>query len=61
MTDREIAILAAKQFNSDEITYIEPYGSGHINSTWLAIHKSDDGKEAKNLLQKTGMIFGITI
>lgn len=52
MTDREIAILAAKQFNSDEITYIEPYGSGHINSTWLAVHKSADGKESKNLLQK---------
>lgn len=52
MTDREIAILAAKQFNSDEITYIEPYGSGHINSTWLAIHKSADGKEVKNLMQK---------
>lgn len=52
MTDREIAILAAKQFNSDEITYIEPYGSGHINSTWLAVHKSADGKEVKNLLQK---------
>ncbi len=52
MTDREIAILAAKQFNSDEIVYIEPYGSGHINSTWLAVHKSADGKETKNLLQK---------
>ncbi len=52
MTDREIAILAAKQFNSDEITYIEPYGSGHINSTWLAVHKSADGKEVKNLMQK---------
>ncbi|MBQ8741273.1 MAG: aminoglycoside phosphotransferase family protein [Clostridia bacterium] len=52
MTDREIAIFAAKQFNSDEITYIEPYGSGHINSTWLAIHKSADGKEVKNLMQK---------
>ena len=52
MTDREIAILAAKQFNSDEITYIEPYGSGHINSTWLAIHKSSNGNETKNLLQK---------
>lgn len=52
MTDREIAILAAKQFNSDEITYIEPYGSGHINSTWLAVHKSADGIEVKNLLQK---------
>ena len=52
MTDREIAILAAKQFNSDEITHIEPYGSGHINSTWLAIHKSVDGTEVKNLMQK---------
>lgn len=52
MTDREIAINAAKQFNSDEITYIEPYGSGHINSTWLAIHKSADGTEVKNLMQK---------
>lgn len=52
MTDREIAILAAKQFNSDEITYIEPYGSGHINSTWLAIHKDANGVETKNLLQK---------
>lgn len=56
MTDREIAILAAKQFNSDEITYIEPYGSGHINSTWLAIHKSSDGKEAKNLMQKISTV-----
>ena len=56
MTDREIAILAAKQFNSDEITYIEPYGSGHINSTWLAIHKSDDGKEVKNLMQKISTV-----
>ena len=52
MTDREIAILAAKQFNSDEIVSIEPYGSGHINSTWLAVHKSADGVETKNLLQK---------
>ena len=52
MTDREIAILAAKQFNTDEITYIEPYGSGHINSTWLSVHKSADGSEVKNLLQK---------
>lgn len=52
MTDREIAILAAKQFNSDEIVSIEPYGSGHINSTWLAVHKSADGVEHKNLLQK---------
>lgn len=52
MTDREIAILAAKQFNTDEITYIEPYGSGHINSTWLSVHKSADGKEVKNLMQK---------
>lgn len=51
MTDREIATLAAKQFNADEITYLEPYGSGHINSTWLAIHKSVDGKEVKQLLQ----------
>lgn len=56
MTDREIAILAAKQFNSDEITYIEPYGSGHINSTWLAIHKSADGKEVKNLMQKISTV-----
>lgn len=56
MTDREIAIFAAKQFNSDEITYIEPYGSGHINSTWLAIHKSDDGKEVKNLMQKISTV-----
>lgn len=52
MTDREIAILAAKQFNSDEIVSIEPYGSGHINSTWLAVHKSADGVECQNLLQK---------
>ena len=52
MTDREIAILAAKQFNSSEISSIEPYGSGHINSTWLAIHKDGNGVEAKNLLQK---------
>lgn len=52
MTDREIAILAAKQFSADEIISIEPYGSGHINSTWLAVHKSEDGKESKNLLQK---------
>lgn len=52
MTDREIAILAAKQFNADEIVSIEPYGSGHINSTWLAIHKSADGIECHNLLQK---------
>lgn len=51
MTDREIATLAAKQFNSDEIIYIEPYGSGHINSTWLVIHKSADGSEFKQLLQ----------
>ena len=56
MTDREIAIFAAKQFNSDEITYIEPYGSGHINSTWLAIHKSADGKEVKNLMQKISTV-----
>ena len=56
MTDREIAIRAAKQFNSDEITYIEPYGSGHINSTWLAIHKSADGKEVKNLMQKISTV-----
>ena len=52
MTDREIAISAAKKFNSDEITYIEPYGEGHINSTWLSVHKSPDGKQTKNLLQK---------
>lgn len=52
MSDREIAILAAKQFNSDEIIYIESYGEGHINSTWLSIHKSADGKQTKNLLQK---------
>ncbi len=52
MTDREIASLAAKQFNADEIIEINPYGSGHINSTWLAIHKSADGKITKNLLQK---------
>ena len=50
MTDREIAILAAKQFNTNEIVSIEPYGNCHINATWLAIHKSDDGKEEKNLL-----------
>ena len=56
MTDREIAILAAKQFNADEITYIEPYGSGHINSTWLAIHKASDGKEVKNLMQKISTV-----
>ncbi|MBQ2933424.1 MAG: aminoglycoside phosphotransferase family protein [Clostridia bacterium] len=56
MTDREIAILAAKQFNVDEITYIEPYGSGHINSTWLAIHKASDGKEVKNLMQKISTV-----
>ncbi len=56
MTDREIAILAAKQFNADEITYIEPYGNGHINSTWLAIHKSADGKEVKNLMQKISTV-----
>ncbi len=56
MTDREIAIRAAKQFNSDEITYIEPYGSGHINSTWLAVHKSADGKEVKNLMQKISTV-----
>lgn len=56
MTDREIAIHAAKQFNSDEITYIEPYGSGHINSTWLAVHKSADGKEVKNLMQKISTV-----
>ncbi len=56
MTDREIAILAAKQFNTGEITYIEPYGSGHINSTWLAIHKSADGKETKNLMQKISTV-----
>lgn len=52
MTDREIAISAAKKFNSDEITYIEPYGEGHINSTWLSVHKSPDGKQTKNLLQR---------
>lgn len=51
MTDREIATIAAKQFNADEITYLEPYGSGHINSTWLAVHKSADGVEVKQLLQ----------
>ncbi|MBQ6718640.1 MAG: aminoglycoside phosphotransferase family protein [Clostridia bacterium] len=56
MTDREIAILAAKQFNPNEIVSIEPYGNGHINATWLAIHKSDDGKEAKNLLQKISTV-----
>jgi len=56
MTDREIAILAAKQFNTNEIVSIEPYGNGHINATWLAIHKSDDGKEAKNLLQKISTV-----
>ena len=52
MTDREIAIFAAKQFNSDEIISIEPYGEGHINTTWLAVHKNADGVETKNLLQK---------
>lgn len=52
MTDREIATLAAKHFNTDEIIYIEPYGEGHINSTWLTVHKSADGKETKNLLQQ---------
>lgn len=52
MTDRENAISAAKKFNSDEITYIEPYGEGHINSTWLSVHKSPDGKQTKNLLQR---------
>lgn len=52
MTDREIAILAAKHFNAGEITYIEPYGEGHINSTWLSIHRAEDGTETKNLLQK---------
>ena len=51
MTDREIAILAAKQFNTDEIISIEPYGSGHINSTWLSVHRSANGSEVKNLLQ----------
>jgi len=56
MTDREIAILAAKQFNSDEITYIEPYGSGHINSTWLSVHKAADGTETKNLMQKISTV-----
>ena len=56
MTDREIAMRAAKQFNADEITHIEPYGSGHINSTWLAIHKSSDGKEVKNLMQKISTV-----
>ncbi len=56
MTDREIAILAAKQFNSDEIVSINPYGSGHINATWLAIHKSADGKEKKNLMQKISTV-----
>lgn len=52
MTDKEIAILATKQFNTDEIISIEPYGNGHINSTWIAIHKSTNGKSYKNLLQK---------
>lgn len=56
MTDREIAILAAKHFNSDEIVSIDPYGNGHINSTWLAIHKSSDGKETKNLMQKISTV-----
>ncbi len=56
MTDREIAILAAKQFNTGEIVSIEPYGSGHINCTWLVAHKSTDGKEIKNLLQKISTV-----
>ncbi len=56
MTDREIAILAAKQFSTDEIDSIEPYGNGHINSTWLVVHKSADGKETKHLMQKISTV-----
>ncbi|MDO4608051.1 MAG: aminoglycoside phosphotransferase family protein [Clostridia bacterium] len=56
MTDREVALLAAKQFNTGDVTYLEPYGNGHINATWLAIHKSADGKDTKNLMQRISTV-----
>lgn len=52
MTDKEIALLAIKQFNSEEILGIRPYGKGHINSTWLVTLKDVNGDIFRNLLQK---------
>lgn len=52
MTDKEIALLAAEKFTADKILSIEPYGNGHINSTWLSVHASADGTHRKHLLQK---------
>jgi thiamine kinase-like enzyme len=52
MTDKEIALLAAKQFNSEEIIGIRPYGNGLINSTWLVTLKDANGNIFRNLLQK---------
>lgn len=52
MTDKEIATLAAKQFNKQEIVCVEPYGNGHINSTWRVTLKSSKGHTFRNLMQK---------
>ena len=52
MTDKEIATLAVKQFNTDEIIGIRPYGNGLINSTWLVTLKDANGNVFRNLLQK---------
>ncbi len=52
MTDREIAILAARQFSDDQIVSIEPYGEGHINSTYSVIYKTKKGRPYRHLLQK---------
>ena len=52
MTDREIALLAIKQFNSEEILHVRPFGNGLINSTWIATLKDDNGNIFRNLLQK---------
>lgn len=52
MTDREIALQAIKQFNSEEILHVRPFGNGLINSTWIATLKDTNGQIFRNLLQK---------
>ena len=52
MTEREIAFLAIKQFNTEEILHVRPFGNGLINSTWIATLKNANGEIFRNLLQK---------
>ena len=55
MTDDQMmraAEHAAEQFSTDEFLHTEPYGEGHINSTYDAWYRKADGSRYRLLLQK---------